>query len=151
MPQAILYLTAFAVGGVVTTYLTVNSLTTEKVDSELLANLAYFLLAAAVTLLILVVQDGGAETLTRFRSLPWYGWLTGIAAAAALFYTTKLIGDIGPDKFFVASVAGQLTISVFITHMGWLGTEQEAINWQKVGGVLLAVTGAVLVSFRFGE
>ena len=146
--QLLTYLLAFAVGGFTTAYLTTNSLSASKVDGELPVIFSYFLVAAVTTLIALGIKDGG-EGFAKFASLPWYGYLTGVAAGASLFFTTQLIGNIGPDKFFVCSVAGQLVISVGLAHFGWLGTEQEAVNWQKVAGVALAIGGAVLVSFKF--
>ena len=83
--------------------------------------------------------------------MPWWAFLAGVGAGVALYATTLLIGRIGPDKFFVASVAGQLVISVAIAHFGWLGTEQDGVTWQKGIGVALAIAGALLVSVKFGE
>ena len=147
--QFLTYLIAFAVGGGTTAYLTTNSLSSSKIGAELPVVVVYFIIAALTTFLFLSVR-GGQEGLSKLTALPWYGYVTGVAAAVSLFLTTQLIGNIGPDKFFVCSVAGQLVISVGLAHFGWLGAEQEDVNWQKVLGIALAIGGAALVSFDFG-
>ena len=146
MQNFLLLFLAFATGGIVATYLTVNSLMADMVGSNLQANLPYFLLALLVTfVLFLFIETPGQ--LASFREVPWWLFLAGVAGGLALFATTIVIGSLGPDKFFVASVAGQLVASVLLAHFGWLGSAEDPINWQKATGVLLAIAGAVLVNF----
>ncbi len=135
------------VGSVVTCYLTLNSVLAKAVGSDLLANLPYFVLALLVTLCLLFMMDSPVP-FGKLTEVPWYYLTAGLFAGGALYATTLLIGSVGPDKFFVASVAGQLIISVVLTHFGWLGTEQADIDWRKVLGVMMAIGGAVLVSWE---
>ena len=151
MSQLLLTVLAFATGAFVTAYLSVNSLVSERVGGELKANLPYFLLGFATTLAIWLARGGSLAGLRDFRSVPWWAFLAGVGGGVALYATTLLIGRIGPDKFFVASVAGQLIISVALAHFAWLGTEQDGLTWQKGIGVALAIVGALLVSVKFGE
>ena len=99
---------------------------------------------APVSLFQFIEEPG---QLSRFREVPWWLFLAGAAGGLALFATTLLIGSLGPDKFFIASVAGQLIIFLLLSHFGWLGAEEDPINWRKVGGVLLAIGGVVLVNY----
>ena len=136
--QQFLYLAgAFGVGALVSTYLTVNTLVAEKVDSPVQANLPYFLLAFAVTLAVFLVRDSTAS-LGKFADVPWWALLTGLGGAAAVLLSNFLIEEIGPDRYFVAGVAGQVIVSVALAHFAWLGVEENALNWQKVVGVLLS-------------
>ena len=151
LQQALLLLLAFAIGGVVTTYLSANTLAAGKIEgSELPINLSYFVMALVASIIILLIKDG-RQGLEQVLRLPWYAFVTGVVASVCLFYTTQLIGNLGPDKFFVCSVAGQLTISVALTHFGLLGTDTDPVNWQKIIGMVLAIGGAVLVSFELGS
>ncbi len=147
MQNILLLLLSMLVGGVVTSYLTLNSLLSKEVGSDLLANLPYFVLALLVTLCMLFILDSPVP-FVKLTEVPWYYLTAGLFAGAALYATTLLIGSVGPDKFFVASVSGQLIISVALTHFGWLGTEQVEVDWRKVLGIALAISGAVLVSWK---
>ncbi len=144
--QQVLYLAgAFGAGALVSAYLTVNSLVTEKVGSPVQASLPYFLLAFAVTLGVFLLRDSTAN-LSKFSEVPWWALLTGIGGAAAVLLSNFLIEEIGPDRYFVAGVAGQVIVSVLVAHFAWLGVEENAINWQKVVGVLLSIGGVLLVA-----
>ncbi len=146
MQQFVLLAAAFAVGALVTTYLTINSLLAERVGSPAQANLVYFLLAFSVTAVVFLVRDSPAN-LSKFSEVPWWALLTGLGGALAVFGSTTLIEQIGPDRYFVAGLAGQVIVSVLLAHFAWLGVEENAINWQKVLGVVLSLAGILLVSF----
>ncbi len=146
MQQFVLLTAAFAVGALVTTYLTVNSLLAEKVGSPAQANLLYFFLAFSATAVVFLVRDSPAD-LGKFSEVPWWALLTGLGGAVAVFGSTILIEQIGPDRYFVAGLAGQVIVSVLLAHFAWLGVEENAINWQKVLGVVLSLAGILLVSF----
>ncbi len=146
MQQVLFLAAAFAVGALVSTYLTVNSLVAEKVGSPAQANLVYFLLAFSVTAAVFLIKDSPAN-LSNFSEVPWWALLTGLGGALAVFGSTYLIAEIGPDRYFVAGLAGQVIISVLLAHFAWLGVEENAINWQKVVGMVLSIAGILLVSF----
>ena len=145
MQQFVYLAGAFGVGALVSTYLTVNTLVAEKVDSPVQANLPYFLLAFSLTALVFLLREPTSQ-LARFSEVPWWALLTGIGGALAVLLSNFLIEEIGPDRYFVAGVAGQVVVSVLLAHFAWLGVEENAINWQKVAGVLLSIGGVLLVA-----
>lgn len=147
MQTILLLIFAFLVGGTVTTYLTVNSWMAEKIGSETQVSLPYFLVALVVSTVLFFSLESPAK-LANFTEVPWWMYLTGFAGAAAVYATTILVGELGPEKYFVTSVAGQVVISVVIAHFGWLGTEEVSIDWRKALGVALAISGAILVSYK---
>ncbi|WP_116109231.1 DMT family transporter [Lewinella sp. IMCC34191] len=145
MQQALFVAGAFGAGALVSLYLTVNSMVTEKVGSPVQASLPYFLLAFTVTLIVFLIRDSPGS-LPKFSEVPWWALLTGIGGATAVLLSNYLIEEIGPDRYFVAGVAGQVIVSVALAHYAWLGVEENAINWQKVVGVLLSIGGVLLVA-----
>ena len=148
MSNAVLSLLAFACGATVSVYLTVNTVVSDRVGGDLLASLPYFLLGLVSSVALWLFAGGRPADLARLGEVPWWAFLAGVAAAGALYATTLLIGRIGPDRFFVASVAGQVVISVALAHFAWLGVERDPIIWTKAAGVLLAIGGAALASVR---
>ena len=145
MQQYLYIAAAFGVGALVSTYLTVNSLVTEKVGSPVQASLPYFLLAFCATLAVFLFRES-TSALSKFSDVPWWALLTGIGGATAVLLSNFLIEEIGPDRYFVAGVAGQVLVSVALAHFAWLGAEENALNWQKVVGVLLSIGGVILVA-----
>ena len=148
MSTALFSLFAFACGASVAVYLTVNTVVGERVGGDLLASLPYFLLGFAASAIIWLLAGGQVSSLARFGAVPWWAFLAGVAAAGALYATTLLIDRLGPDRFFVASVAGQLIISVALAHFAWLGVERDPVTWTKAVGVALVIGGAALASVR---
>lgn len=146
MSQTLFIVGAFVTGGFVTTYLAANSLVSERVGSDLQANLPYFLLGFAVTLVIFLAKGNGFGDFSKYTEVPWWAFLAGIGGGLGVWVTTLLIGEIGADKFFVASVAGQLLISALLAHFGWLGNDENPITWVKVVGLVLAFGGAAMVT-----
>ncbi|PPK84786.1 transporter family-2 protein [Neolewinella xylanilytica] len=145
MQQALFIAGAFGAGALVSLYLTVNSLVTEKVGSPVLASLPYFLLAFTITLAVFLIRESPAG-LPKLSEVPWWALLTGIGGAAAVLLSNILIEEIGPDRYFVAGVAGQVIVSVLLAHFALFGVEENAINWQKVVGVVLSIGGVLLVA-----
>lgn len=148
MTNALLSLLAFACGATVSVYLTVNTIVSDRAGGDLIASLPYFLLGFLSSVVLWLIAGGRPAELAKLGEVPWWGFLAGVVAAGALYATTLLIGRIGPDRFFVASVAGQLVISVALAHFAWLGVERDPLTWAKAGGVILAIGGAALVSWR---
>ncbi|THH37686.1 DMT family transporter [Neolewinella litorea] len=145
MQQILFIAGAFAVGALVSTYLTLNSLLSEKVGSAAQANLLYFTIAFAITAVVFLIREQPAS-LARFADVPVWALCAGVGGAIALFGSTYLIEAIGPDRYFVAGVAGQVIVSVLLAHFAWLGVEENAINWQKILGVVLSIGGVLLVT-----
>ena len=82
---------------------------------------------------------------TGLKSAPEYVWLGGILGA---FYVTAIIlafPRIGPAMTFGLVVAGQMIISVLLDHFNILVAQQHSINIWKLLGILLIVTGVVII------
>ena len=146
MQQFLYIAAALGVGALVSTYLTVNSLVSERVGSAAQANLLYFFVAFAITAVVFLLRQGTAD-LSKFSEVPWWALAAGVGGAVAVFGSTFLIEELGPDRYFVAGVAGQVLVSIILAHFAWLGVEENAINWQKVVGALLSIGGVLLVAF----
>jgi bacterial/archaeal transporter family-2 protein len=95
-----------------------------------------------ITLLMKVPLQGFAG---GYRSVsPWY-WLSG--TLGAFFVTTALVLSprIGTAVTFSLTIAGQLLLSVLLDHFGLLGMHAHPVNGWRIAGVLLLITGVVLI------
>jgi transporter family-2 protein len=124
----------------------VNTLVAERAGSSAQANLAYFSVAFFCTVLYFLYRESPSQLL-RWEGVPWWGLLTGIAGACGVLLSIYLIEELGPDRYFVAGVAGQVVVSIALAHFAWLGVEENALNWQKVVGALLSIGGVLLVAW----
>ena len=103
-----------------------------------------FVVGGTLLVFITFVLAGGFQSVGE--SPPWWGWVFGGCAGAA-YVTTALssVPALGAGGVTAATVAGQLTMSVVIDRIGFLGLEETPITLTRVIGVLLLFAGTVLV------
>jgi transporter family-2 protein len=75
----------------------------------------------------------------------WYYLLGGALGAAYVFSALALVSQIGAGGVAAATVTGQLTTSVVLDRIGFLGLEQTPLTLSRVLGVALLLAGTYLV------
>jgi bacterial/archaeal transporter family-2 protein len=102
---------------------------------------------AVGTLLLaaIVLVSGKAGGLSDVAHVQWYYLLGGVLGAAYVFSALVLVSEIGAGPVAAATVTGQLTTSVVLDRIGFLGLEREPITAEKVIGILLLLAGTYLV------
>jgi transporter family-2 protein len=98
------------------------------------------LLLATITIL-----SGKAGGLPSVAHVEWYYLLGGALGAAYVFSALVLISHIGAGGVAAATVTGQLTTSVLLDRIGFLGLEQVPLSFARVLGVALLLAGTYLV------
>jgi transporter family-2 protein len=102
---------------------------------------------AVGTLLLaaIVVLSGKASGVGNVAHVEWYYLLGGALGAAYVFSALVLISDIGAGGIAAATITGQLTTSVVLDRIGFLGLEQEPITASRLAGVALLLGGTYLI------
>ena len=81
----------------------------------------------------------------RHGFLPVPATLGGALGAAYVFSALVLVSQIGAGSVAAATVTGQLTTSVILDRIGFLGLEQTPFSASRVAGVALLLAGTYLV------
>ena len=78
------------------------------------------------------------------QTSPWH-WVGG--ALGAFFVTAMVIAvpRIGAATAVSLSIAGQVCLSLFLDHYGFIGLAQRSLSWQKLLGAVLVMAGVFLV------
>lgn len=99
------------------------------------------------TLLLLgiVVVTGEAGNLSRAADVRWYYLIGGVLGAAYVTTVLLTVRTLGAGGVTAATVAGQLTMSVVIDRLGFLGLDETPITLSRVIGVVLLFAGTLLV------
>jgi bacterial/archaeal transporter family-2 protein len=97
------------------------------------------LLASIVTL------SGRAGGIGEATSVEWYYLLGGVLGAAYVFSALALVSQIGAGAVAAATVTGQLTTSVVLDRIGFLGLDREPITASRIVGVALLLAGTYLI------
>jgi len=102
---------------------------------------------AVGTLLLgaIVVVSGKAGGIPNVAHVEWYYLLGGALGAAYVFSALVLVSHIGAGGVAAATVTGQLTTSVILDRIGFLGLEQTPLSFTRVLGVALLLGGTYLV------
>lgn len=127
----------------------VNAELKQQVDAPLAVGTISFVVATATIAIVLAVMLALRRTpVPRMRplaSMPWWGWLGGLCAAAYVTATFLLIPAIGAAVTIALTVTGQQVASALIDQFGWLGMPRRALTTARLVGLVLLITGAVLV------
>jgi bacterial/archaeal transporter family-2 protein len=93
----------------------------------------------------IVFASGKAGGLSSATDVQWYYLLGGVLGAAYVFSALVLVSEIGAGAVAAATVTGQLTTSVVLDRIGFLGLDREPISLSRVLGVLLLLAGTYLI------
>ncbi len=138
-----LLLTVFA-GGLVALQAPINSILGKAVGTFAAASVS-FVVGTIVLVVITVLVGGGFGDVGEARHLSWY-YLTG-GILGAVYVTTVLVAvrSIGAGGVAAATIAGQLSMSLVIDQLGFLGVDERTITWDRVLGVLMLAVGTLLI------
>lgn len=111
-------------------------------------NIAAALLSFAIGALLLAViaaLAGQAPGLREALDVPWYYLLGGVLGAAYVFTALVTVSSIGAGGVAAATITGQLTLSLVLDKVGFLGLDEQPITLERVIGVALLLAGTFLI------
>jgi transporter family-2 protein len=131
------------VGGCIALQAPINSGLGRSTGSFAAATVSF----AVGTLLLaaIVVVTGKAGGIGEVSHVQWYYLLGGLLGAAYVFSALVLVSQIGAGAVAAATVTGQLTTSVVLDQIGFLGLDRQPITPTRAAGVLLLLAGTYLI------
>ncbi len=103
----------------------------------------------AVGTLILVVAVLATRSLPRERGTahrgPRWMWLGGFLGATYVFLMSALVPIIGTGMTMILALLGQVSSSVCVDHLGWLGARRRPVSPLQLLGLAIMVAGTALV------
>ena len=111
-------------------------------------NIAAALVSFAIGTLLLAVivaLAGQAGGVGEAFGVPWYLLLGGVLGAAYVFTALVTVSSIGAGGVAAATITGQLTFSVVLDRIGFLGLDETPITPERILGVVLLLAGTFLI------
>jgi len=99
---------------------------------------SYVVLSTIMTTSLLIVG----------RGLPFYLIATGLTSIPYLLAAAYVGPRIGLAVYFAAVVTGQLTMSVYLDHIGAFGSVTRSVDPLRVVGIATLLIGVVLIRGR---
>jgi transporter family-2 protein len=135
---------AFLSGAFLPIQAVLNARLGKTISSPFYASMISFIIGVfSLLLYILFTQQHVA--LAEIKKAPWYVFAGGALGA---FYVTAIIlavPRIGPALTFGLVVAGQMLIAIILDHFNILVAQQHSINIWRILGVLLIVSGVLII------
>ena len=144
MDRGLAVLLTAAVGGLIALQAPINSHLGKSVGTFQSAFVS-FAIGTVVLLGIASVAGGGLGQIGEAGSLPWYYLTGGILGAAYVSVVLVTVRTLGAGGVTAATIAGQLTLSVIVDQLGWLGVGRHPITATRVAGIALLAIGVFLV------
>lgn len=85
------------------------------------------------------------QWLPRLKTVPWFLLLGGVYGVIMVWLGNIFIPQLGMAISSSIFITVNLISSCVIDHWGWLGMPQTSISWRRIGGVVVAVVGVVLI------
>src|SRR5688572_27738519 len=111
-------------------------------------NIAAALVSFAIGTLLLAVivaLAGQADGVGEALGVPWYLLLGGVLGAAYVFTALVTVSSIGAGGVAAATITGQLTFSLLLDRVGFLGLAETPVTPERILGVALLLAGTFLI------
>jgi transporter family-2 protein len=132
------------VGGLIALQAPINSQLGKSVGTFQAAFVS-FAIGTVLLTVIAALAKGGLGQIEEARHLSWYYLSGGVLGAAYVTTVLVTVRSLGAGGVVAATIAGQLTLSVIVDQLGWLGVDKEPITVAKVAGILLLAAGVFLI------
>lgn len=84
-------------------------------------------------------------SLSSFTKAPWWIWTGGLLGAYVVTLIILLAPRLGATMLIALIIAGQMITALILDHYGLLGFQLHPARWERLVGVILLLTGAVLI------
>lgn len=145
MNPVTLAILAVVLGGALTALQSpTNARLAEAVNSPVNAALISFVVGA-IALLVLAAALQARPDMAATRALPWHTWLGGLYGAVFVVAAAYAVPKLGVATTITLMVAGQMLISLFLDHFGFMGVPKQPITATRLAGVMMLIGGVLLV------
>ncbi|MBS1523854.1 MAG: DMT family transporter [Bacteroidetes bacterium] len=117
----------------------------KTLGSPFIATLLAFIVASCIITTLIAVTRTPLPSTSQFLSTNWRMWIGGVIIAMNILVFTIVPQKIGVGNTVTFFVAGQIVSSMLIESFGWLNYQPHPVNWARIGGVMLLITGVVLI------
>jgi bacterial/archaeal transporter family-2 protein len=123
-----------------------NTTLTRSLGNGLYASLVVFIIGGLTMAGVIAIQRRALPSVEQMQSAPIYAWsLGGILGAAYIFLLIFLAPKLGIAATTGFVVAGQLMTAILFDHFGFMGFNVHALNWQRLLGIALLLSGLFFI------
>lgn len=139
------FVLALCAGAMMPTQAAINNKLAHYVQSPVLAAFVSFAVGTAALFAYILATGIPLPQLAGARHAPAIAWVGGLLGGFFVAASVTLVPRLGVALTFSLLVAGQMVVTLVIDHFGLLEVPVRTINWPRLLGVLLVVSGVVLI------
>ncbi|HET6405220.1 MAG TPA: DMT family transporter [Candidatus Thermoplasmatota archaeon] len=136
---------AVLAGAALATQAGVNATLGRGLQSPVHAALVSFAVGTLALAVAAFARRDAIASAEQVRAIPLWAWVGGFLGAFVVAMSIELAPRLGAAPFLAAIIAGQLVTALVLDHFGWLGFVERVVTWQRLAGVALVATGALLL------
>lgn len=142
----LLHLIAFASGLVLPIQIAFNNRLTAYSGNAVISSLWSFG-SGTIVLLVFAISSYRelGRSLHQIGQAPPHAWLGGVVGCFYVVSTLLVAPRIGLALSLGLVILGQLSMSLLIDNFGWFGMEVKLFTWLKGVGILLVLSGILLI------
>ncbi len=144
MTQVLLMLWMFVVGSLIAVQGAANSALNRFLEQPLHAAIVSFATGLLALLAIGAVLPAGWPSFWKVAEAPKLYLIGGVLGALFIITVILVLPRIGAGRTTVASLCGQVVLSLVIDHVGLLGVPQQPIDAKRLVAAGLVIAGVVL-------
>jgi bacterial/archaeal transporter family-2 protein len=148
MRNLIFVFIALCVGGLVPIQGSINAHLGKSLNHPLQATFISFFGAVVLLLILLIVLGPSLPSMAQLKSIPLFYYTGG--AYGVVFVTTILVlaPRIGIANTIVATIVGQLILSVILDHFGVFGLARYPVSAPRIFGCMGLLVSLFLIQYR---
>ncbi len=136
---------AMLAGMMMPTQAAINNKLSSFVESPVLAAFVSFVVGTAALFVYILFAGIPLGNLASLKQASLVSWTGGILGAFFVASAVILVPKLGVALTFSLIVAGQMMITLFLDHFGFLGVPVKELSLMRLIGVVCVVGGVVLI------
>ena len=145
MKNLLLFLIAFAVGGLLPVQGSLNAHLGKSLNHPLQATFISFFGAIIVLVILLLALNPPLPSVAQLKSTPAFYYTGGVYGVIFVTAILMLAPRIGIANTLVATIVGQLIVSVILDHFGVFGLLRHPVNHFRLLGCVGLVVSLYLI------
>ena len=107
-----------------------------------------FLVGASALILISAISSGGIGSVAHAPRAPWWALIGGLLGAFYVTIAILTVRTLGVSGLTATVITAQLATAVVIDRFGLFGAAKQQIGTVRIIGLVMLITGALLVVRR---
>lgn len=146
MSNSLLYLTlALVAGAGIPFQSAMNSQLGKSLQSPSYSALTVFLVAAVGLTLYNLITQNPVPNASQFTSAPTWSYFGGFLGGTYVLLIVICAPKLGIGNTTIMVLLGQVLAAMIIDQFGILNAAMHQLNWQRLVGVVLLLTGVYLI------